>query len=120
VAGVKASRYLTHITRLKQPAEPVQRLMERASHLGPKLGPVLLQLPPNFKVDLGALRETLEAFPPGVRVACEPRHESWYEEATADLLAEHDAAFCLTPGPTGRPRQPPPGTPWPGLTRAWE
>jgi uncharacterized protein YecE (DUF72 family) len=101
VVGIKASRYLTHIKRLKDPTEPVQRLMDRAGHLGPKLGPVLLQLPGNFKVDLGALRETLEAFPSGVRVAFEPRHDSWYVEATADLLAEHDAAFCLRDGPHG-------------------
>jgi uncharacterized protein YecE (DUF72 family) len=107
VVGVKASRYLTHIRRLKEPAEPVQRLLERAGHLGAKLGPVLLQLPATFKVDLGALRETLEAFPAGVRVAFEPRHESWHDESTAALLADHDAAFCLSDGPASRGRRAP-------------
>jgi uncharacterized protein YecE (DUF72 family) len=107
VVGVKASRYLTHIRRLKEPAEPVQRLMDRASHLGPKLGPVLLQLPANFKVDLGALGETLEMFPSEVRVAFEPRHESWYQESTAQLLADHEAAFCLSDSPASRARKTP-------------
>ena len=48
VIGVKASRYLTHIRRLREPAEPVRRLLDRADHLGHKLGPVLLQLPATF------------------------------------------------------------------------
>jgi uncharacterized protein YecE (DUF72 family) len=55
VFAVKASRYLTHVRRLQGPEEPVQRLVERASGLGAKLGPVLLQLPPNLGVDLDAL-----------------------------------------------------------------
>lgn len=46
VMAVKASRYLTHVKRLRDPGEPVRRLMTRAAHLGPRLGPVLLQLPP--------------------------------------------------------------------------
>src|SRR2546421_3049845 len=48
VVTVKASRYLTHVKRLAGSAEPVARLLERAMHLGPKLGPILLQLPPNL------------------------------------------------------------------------
>ena len=96
VIGVKASRYLTHVRRLRDPAEPVERLMSRARCLGEKLGPVLLQLPPNFRADLAALRATLEAFPSAVRVAFEPRHESWHCDAAFELLAEFGAAFCLT------------------------
>ena len=66
---VKASRYLTHIKRLRDPAEPVARLMERAGAMGRKLGPVLLQLPPKMAVDVDSLDETLRAFPTGVRAA---------------------------------------------------
>lgn len=102
VITVKASRYLTHIRRLKEPAEPVHRLLERARCLGPKLGPVLLQLPANFHLDLGALRDTLQAFPATVRVAFEPRHESWYQESVAELLSHHNAAFCLSDTPSRR------------------
>ncbi len=59
---VKASRFLTHIKRLKDPEEPVERFIQRAKHLGPKLGPVLLQLPPNFPCDLARLEGALAAF----------------------------------------------------------
>jgi len=102
VIAVKASRYLTHVRRLRDPREPVQRLTSRAEHLGGKLGPVLVQLPANFRVDLGALQDTLEAFPRHVRIAFEPRHESWHQEETAALLARHDAAFCLSDHPSRR------------------
>lgn len=52
VFASKMSRYLTHLKRLHDPKEPVQRFMERATALGPKLGPVLLQLPPRFRMNL--------------------------------------------------------------------
>ena len=64
VIGVKASRYLTHVRRLRDPAEPVERLMCRAQHLGDKLGPVLLQLPPDFPADLPALPSDAGGVPP--------------------------------------------------------
>src|SRR3954463_15714608 len=53
--AVKASRYPTHILRPREPAEPVERLVERASGLGAALGPILLQLPPRFEADAGRL-----------------------------------------------------------------
>jgi len=95
VVGVKASRYLTHVKRLADPAEPVARFMDRARHLGPKLGPVLLQLPPNLAADLDRLDDTLGRFPDHVRVAVEFRHESWFTDDTRLLLEKHGAAFCL-------------------------
>ena len=91
--AVKVSRYLTHIKRLKDPAEPVQRFMERASALGDRLGPVLLQLPPNLRQDLDALDETLGRFPGTVKVAVEPRHASWWTAETRQLLEKHHAAL---------------------------
>ena len=102
VVAVKASRYLTHIRRLKDPGEPVQRLIERASALGPKLGPILLQLPPTLAIRLSDLAATLGAFPPSIKVAVEFRHPSWYTDETASVLAEHDAAFCLASSPRSR------------------
>ena len=102
IVTVKASRYLTHVRRLKDPAEPVHRLMSRTEHLGAKLGPVLLQLPANFRIDLGALDQTLSSFPSRTRIAFEPRHDSWYTDETADLLARHGAAFCLSDTPDRR------------------
>jgi len=93
---VKASRYITHVRRLQQPAEPVQRLLDHARGLGKKLGPVLLQLPPNLRAEPGRLDDTLARFPASVRVAVEPRHESWFTDDVFDLLARRDAALCLT------------------------
>ncbi len=98
VFSIKASRYLSH-TRLRDPREPVARFMERAGGLGGKLGPVLVQLRDTFKADMAVLGELLDSFPSGTKVAFEPRHESWYTEATADLLARHGACFCLTDSP---------------------
>jgi uncharacterized protein YecE (DUF72 family) len=103
IMAVKASRYLTHVRRLKDPEAPVQRLMSRVCHLGSNLGPILLQLPPNFRADLPALERTLACFAPGTRVAVEPRHDSWFTPALATLLRDHEAALCLSDarGPKG-------------------
>ena len=101
--AVKASRYLTHVRRLRDPAEPVARLMRAAGRLGPRLGPVLVQLPPDMRCDLPALAATLEAFPRGVRVAFEPRHPSWLEPETFGLLERHDSALCMADRPGWRP-----------------
>jgi uncharacterized protein YecE (DUF72 family) len=94
VIAVKASRYLTHIKRLRDPDEPVARLLDRAAGLGPRLGPVLLQLPPTLRADAGLLDACLRAFPGQVRVAVEPRHPSWWVDEIRDLLAERGAALC--------------------------
>lgn len=104
LVSVKASRYLTHIRRLHQPAEPVGRLTERARELGSKLGPFLLQLPPNLPFEPSALDETLTAFPAGSRVAVEFRHPSWFVGETRRILERHGAACCLTD--TDGPRTP--------------
>lgn len=93
VITVKASRYLTHVRRLSEPAEPVARLMDRVSGLGTRLGAVLLQLPPTLAVEPERLRATLQAFPAGVRLAVEPRHPSWWVEPVAELLRERGAAL---------------------------
>src|SRR3954454_14806898 len=93
--AVKASRYLTHIRRLRDPREPVEFLMERASELGPPLGPILLQLPPDMTADLDRLAATLDVFPPVIRVAVKPRHASWFTEDLRTLLTSRGAALCL-------------------------
>lgn len=105
--AVKASRYLTHVRRLATPREPVGRLVRAASGLGDRLGVVLLQLPPTLPRDDARLRDTLARFPPGLRVAVEPRHPSWFDDPVYALLERADAALCLTdrrsrPGPLVR------------------
>ncbi|MEV4629361.1 DUF72 domain-containing protein [Micromonospora sp. NPDC049523] len=92
--AVKMSRYLTHIKRLREPDEPVARFFDRATALGGRLGPVLLQLPPNLRVDVAALDATLAQFPSGVRVAVEPRHASWWTAETRRVLEVRGAALC--------------------------
>jgi uncharacterized protein YecE (DUF72 family) len=113
VMAVKASRYLTHVRRLRDPAEPVERLLRAASSLGDRLGPVLLQLPPGLRADAAALDGCLREFArfagpePGhqVRVAVEFRHESWWAEEIRELLTSHRAALCWADR-LGRPVSP--------------
>jgi uncharacterized protein YecE (DUF72 family) len=114
VMAIKASRYLTHVKRLKDPAEPVARLLAAAAGLGEKLGPVLVQLPPNLHADLDKLDTCLAAFtaatePAGltgpVKIAVEPRHQSWWTDDTKRVLAAHGAALCLSDR-RGRPVSP--------------
>jgi uncharacterized protein YecE (DUF72 family) len=96
VMAVKASRYLTHIKRLKDPAEPVHRLMERVEGLGPKLGPILLQLPPTLRADQDLLDQTLRQFPRSTRVAVEFRHPSWWTDDTRRTLEQHRSTLTWT------------------------
>ncbi|MGH3327619.1 MAG: DUF72 domain-containing protein [Streptomycetales bacterium] len=96
VVALKASRYLTHVRRLTDPEEPVARLLNRAAGLGDRLGPVLLQLPPNLKVAPERLDTCLAAFPREARVAVEPRHESWWSEEVRAVLTARGAALCWT------------------------
>ncbi|MCF6524283.1 DUF72 domain-containing protein [Streptomyces sp. JJ36] len=94
VMAVKASRFLTHMKRLRDPEEPVERLLTRAAGLGPRLGPVLLQFPATLRADPASLDACLRVFPRDVRVAVEPRHPSWWSDEVRALLREHGAALC--------------------------
>lgn len=91
----KASRYLTHMKKLKDAAGPVDTLMAAADVLGDKLGPVLFQLPPRWRCDAGRLRAFLEVLPPGHRYAFELRDPSWYAPEVLAALAGKGAAFCV-------------------------
>ncbi|MBV9449374.1 MAG: DUF72 domain-containing protein [Streptosporangiaceae bacterium] len=94
VMTVKASRYLTHVRRLREPAEPVRRMLDAAAGLGDRLGPVLLQLPPTLRADPVLLDECLAAFPAAIRLAVEPRHVSWWTDETRQVLSARNAALC--------------------------
>lgn len=106
--AVKASRYLTHLKRLREPQEPIARLLERARALGPKLGPVLYQLPGHLHRDLDRLETFLAALPPRIESdrraprrrlrlqhVVEFRHPSWYVPDTFALLEQYGVALCL-------------------------
>ena len=93
--AVKASRFLTHMKRLKDAEDPVNLFFSRAKHLGPHLGPVLFQLPPNWKSDTGRLRDFLEVLPKGYSYAVEFRDDTWYTQEIHRLLRQHNIALCI-------------------------
>jgi uncharacterized protein YecE (DUF72 family) len=93
VMTVKASRYITHIRRLLDPRDGVERLWERARGLGPRLGPVLFQLPPRFPADVGRLDGVLRALPNGMRAAFEFRDPSWHIPDVHRLLERAGCAL---------------------------
>jgi uncharacterized protein YecE (DUF72 family) len=100
VFAVKASRYLTHMKKLKDPEEPLQRLLDHAGGLEEKLGPVLFQFPRQWKRNLDRLSEFLAALQhhPRCRYTFEFRHTTWLVPEVYALLREHNAALCLPIG----------------------
>jgi len=99
VFAVKASRYITHLLRLREPRRPLEVFLARAAHLGPKLGPVLFQLPPRFPIDLERLDGFLRAVPRGVRPVMEFRDPSWHVPRVFDLLDRRGCAYCIMVAP---------------------
>jgi uncharacterized protein YecE (DUF72 family) len=95
IFAVKASRFLTHMKKLKDPDEPIERLFSRMRSLGRHLGPVLYQLPPGWKLDRGRLESFLEALPRGVPHVVEFRDLSWYADDVLEMLERHRVALCL-------------------------
>lgn len=93
--AIKASRYLTHMKKLKDPKRPLDLLFRRAARLGRKLGPVLYQLPPRWPRNLPRLEEFLEALPKGRLHAIEFRERSWYGEEVYRALDRAGAALCI-------------------------
>jgi uncharacterized protein YecE (DUF72 family) len=96
--AVKASRFLTHIKRLKQPEQPLKRLFDGAERLEDRLGPVLYQLPPTFKrteENAERLEHFLSALPARHDHVIEFRHPSWFGDETLSALRKHGVAFCV-------------------------
>jgi uncharacterized protein YecE (DUF72 family) len=89
---LKASKRITHDKRLKEVEDSVQYLLRTSAALGARLGPFLIQLPPNFKKDLPRLKEFLAIFP--ARAAFEFRNVSWYEDDVYEALREKNQAWC--------------------------
>jgi uncharacterized protein YecE (DUF72 family) len=92
---LKAPQRITHHQRLKESTGSVQRFVETARTLGERLGPLLFQLPPNMKKDMGRLGEFLSLLPAEPRSAFEFRHQSWFDEEVFALLHERGATLCL-------------------------
>lgn len=95
VFAVKASRFLTHIKRLKDPEDSIKLFFSRAKHLGAHLGPVLFQLPPKWKADVGRLGAFLQLLPEKQKHVIEFRDDSWYTAQIRELLSRYNVALCL-------------------------
>lgn len=95
VFSVKASRYLTHMKKLKDPHEPLKRLLDRVSVLEDKLGPILFQLPPRWRLNPERLENFLEILPENNRYTFEFRDASWFDAEVYTLLTEYSVAFCI-------------------------
>jgi uncharacterized protein YecE (DUF72 family) len=92
---LKAPQQITHFARLRDVDEPLRYFSDTADALGDKLGPLLFQLPPNFKKAADRLGALLAAVPARRRVALEFRHESWFDDEVYALLRARNAALCV-------------------------
>src|SRR5205085_57040 len=93
--AVKANRFLTQAKKLKDCAEPLQRMMVPFRALGDRLGVILYQLPPHFRINLERLADFLALAPKDVTNVFEFRDPSWYADETFALLEKHGASFCV-------------------------
>jgi uncharacterized protein YecE (DUF72 family) len=93
--AVKFSRYGTHVLRLKNPEDTIRRFTDRVKRLKEHLGPILVQLPPKWNVNVERLREFLEAAPPKYRWTVEFRDPRWFTPEVYDVLHRHRAALCI-------------------------
>jgi uncharacterized protein YecE (DUF72 family) len=102
VYAVKASRFLTHMKKLKDPEDPLRRFYTHARHLGSRLGPILYQLPPRWPLDLARFEIFLKALRRVSRLVdiraphvVEFREPSWYDDRVFELLQRYRVALCL-------------------------
>jgi len=93
--AVKASRYITHMKKLKDVREGIGKLLHNAYGLEDKLGPVLFQLPPGWKVNVERLEYFLKLLPRGNRYTIEFRNDTWYTGDVFSLLRQYNCAFCI-------------------------
>lgn len=96
--AVKASRYITHVKRLRDVGDEIALFMERAMLLRPKLGPILFQLPPNQQLDLPRLTDFLSLLTADRRWVLEFRHPSWHTREVYQLLSQRAVALCIPVG----------------------
>ncbi len=95
VFAVKASRFLTHHKKLKEPENALDNFLPRAAELGDKLGPILFQLPPRWRCHAERLAELLAILPRELKYAFEFREPSWLCDEVFQILRRSNAAFCI-------------------------
>jgi uncharacterized protein YecE (DUF72 family) len=100
---LKASQRITHIQRLKDSEETVNHFVTTAAGLGPKLGPILFQLPPYFKKDSERLESFLQILPGSHRYAFEFRHPTWFDDEILELLRQREVSLCINETDEGAP-----------------
>jgi uncharacterized protein YecE (DUF72 family) len=93
--AVKGSQQITHMRRLKEVESSLARLYEVTAALGPKLGCLFFQLPPNFKKDVPRLVDFLAGLPDRRRLAMEFRNTSWFDDEVYDALRHAGVALCV-------------------------
>jgi uncharacterized protein YecE (DUF72 family) len=93
--AVKASRYITHMKKLKDPEEPLKRFLGRVEYLRERRGPILFQLPPRWRVNTGRLREFLDHLPDDCRATFEFRDTTWWNDEVYRVLEDYKVAFCI-------------------------
>jgi len=93
--AVKAGRFITHMKKLKDPKSSSEKFFLAAERLEGKLGPILFQLPPRWKVNLERLAEFLDSLPAEHRYVFEFRDESWFAAPVFELLRKHNVAHCI-------------------------
>lgn len=95
IFSVKGSRYITHMKKLKDPEQSSKKLFTHIKHLKTKLGPVLFQLPPQWKFNKERFENFLSILPGKYRYTFEFREKSWWNDDVLELLKEHNCAFCI-------------------------
>lgn len=95
IFSVKASRFITHMKKLKADAASIRRFFSHAGKLGEKMGPVLFQLPPKWKINAERLSQFLSRLPKGHRYTFEFRNHTWYDKSVYELLKKYNCAFCI-------------------------
>ena len=93
--AVKASRFITHMKKLKDPKPSSEKFFAVVDRLGKKLGPILFQLPPRWKVNVERFAEFLESLPKGHKYVFEFRDETWFVPEVYAQMRRHKAAFCI-------------------------
>ena len=94
--AVKANRFITHIKRLKDAEEPLERFHGSVEMLKEKLGPILIQLPPSLSFDEAVLSNFCQHLKGNYRYALEVRHPSWAQERAIDILRDNNIALCIS------------------------
>ena len=95
IFAVKASRYITHMKKLKEPVKSLENFMKNLQGLREKTGPILFQLPGTWPLNLERLQSFLTALPSGYRYTFEFRHASWFSDDIYQALSRHKVALCF-------------------------